>query len=68
MISANLIAQALRAEDIVCSEQQFLNNFWGTRFVFDKKSLKKVEAALKKHGLDCETQPYFNQWCVQTFA
>lgn len=57
------IRSILTAAGVVFTEEDFLSTFWGTRFIFHKRELKKVDKTeLKDH-----IQANFNHWCIQVF-
>ena len=42
----------------------FKSGFWGTRFIFEKRELKKdAFTTLKPH-----VKAYFERWCIETYS
>ncbi len=44
-------------------EENFLNRFWGTRFIFDTSAVRKVQ----KLGTDVPIQRYNKDWAVEFY-
>jgi len=57
------IRDILTENSVVFDEDTFLDNFWGIRFRFHKRELKKVDKTLLKPFV----KAYYKEWCIEIF-
>jgi len=57
------IRAILTAAGVTFSEDDFLSTFWGTRFTFHKRELKKVDKTVLKDRIKAN----FKEWCIEVF-
>lgn len=67
LAQAQEIEDKLKKAGIEFRSGQFLNSFWGTRFVFRKyKTMKDAERILGPEFKD-SGQAYFKEWCIEIY-
>jgi hypothetical protein len=62
-VNCKQIRDILVAAGVVFEEDNFLSGFWGTRFKFHKRELKRVDKTVLK-GM---VKAHFKDWCIEVF-
>lgn len=57
------VREILTSAGVIFEEDSFLSRFWGTRFTFHKRELKKID----KTKLKPYVKAYFKKWCIEIF-